>query len=194
MVLIQPKNEGSLSVRLEKWLTAPVKDVFRAIKFEPKEFWLLEWVLTIIGIGGGAWVGWSEPHLTERIVVASSALVGVIVGAVVAGMAIQSAGFDQEFLRKLSRLKRATSEQKDAVYYLTPFLYTAMAGVFSMISILTWSAIPDSAPSWLRGCAGMLTGGLLMNTFVSLIPGLNMLVVFLRIVQASASVPDRDPE
>ncbi|MEU2338550.1 hypothetical protein ABZ608_34115 [Streptomyces sp. NPDC013172] len=167
--------------RFLQWSSKPVQDLACTITFRPSKFWVGEYVLTIVGAGGGAWVG-VDGRPRELVILATSALVGVIIGAVIAGMAIQTAGFDRTFLRNLK------AANKNPIKYLRPFLFTASAGVSSAIAILVWSAIPPTASETANGIIGGLSGSLAMLTLASVFPALNTLVAFIPLLSASAEI------
>jgi hypothetical protein len=111
-------------------------------------------------------------------------VVGVVVGAVIAGISFQAAFMDQAFLRKLRAIDR------DPVHYLAPFLFTALLGVVSMLLLIVLSALSPTAPRLAYALTAPPAGMLTAWTIASLIPGLSTLVQFVGLKMDALDVPD----
>jgi hypothetical protein len=135
------------------------------------------------GVGGTVAAVKSITPLPLLISVAAG-LVGVIIGAVIAGVAVLAAFMDQVFLRKLKAINR------EPVRYLAPFIFTAVLGVVASLALLIFAAMPSDAPGWLRGVAGCLAGLFVTWTIASLLPDLKMLVDFVGLKMDATEVPD----
>jgi len=92
-----------------------------------------------------AWASWTHPEAALRPTSAALGLVGVVLGSVIAGVAIQTAFMDQEFLRKLNAIGT------EPMRYLAPFVYTALLGVSAMTALLALSVATATWPRWLLG-------------------------------------------
>lgn len=168
---------------------APLRPLLTALAFDPKAFWFGEYVAVIVGAGGGAWLAVAKAAAAPAAIAVAAGLVGVVIGAVVAGMAIQTASFSTTFVRNLDATK-LPKEQKDLVRYLSPFLFTAATGICAGLSLMVWVAVPPTAPSPWRGLCGAASGLLSFETFASLIPALSTLIQFVQLLQASARAAD----
>lgn len=91
----------------------------------------------LFSIASGGWLGSTTSGEVKEAIAVAAALVGVVVGAVVAGMAIQTAGFDRSFLRELAAINR------DPAHYLSPFLATAVIDISALLMLLAWAAVPN---------------------------------------------------
>ncbi|MYW96073.1 hypothetical protein [Amycolatopsis rubida] len=141
--------------------------------------WWGEWVAILLGGGGGCWIALGASDKAKDVVAIGAALAGVVIGGVIAGMAIQAAGLDTEFLRKLNKLGIATER------YLTPFLSTTLIGVLAVAMLIVWGAMAQIQPAWIAGIAGTTAGGLALWSLASLIPALGTLVQFVGLRQES---------
>lgn len=147
---------------------------------------LLRYDLYIALVGGAGGVVAEVKSITALPLLISLAagLVGVIIGAVIAGVAVLAAFMDQVFLRKLKAINR------EPVRYLAPFIFTAVLGVIAALAVLVVAAVPSEAPGWLRGIAGGLAGFFVTWTITSLLPDLKMLVDFVGLKMDATDVPD----
>lgn len=119
----------------------------------------------------------------DRLVGAVGVAAGVV-GAVIAGVAIQSAFLDQSFLRKLRAISR------DPVSYLTPFLFTAAIGVFALLGLLVLSAMSATATTWVLASLGAFVGLFSFWAVASLLSGMATLIQFVGLRQDAIDVPD----
>lgn len=156
----------------------------KALDFRASELLGIDLLAGLGGAVGGALLGIYRPQLVASGLPTLSGLVGVIIGAVLAGAAIQSAFMDEKFLTKVHRIGR------DPVTYLAPFLFTAVLGVCAAIALAGLAFTSVSAPDWWRGVITGAAGLFSLYTLVSLIPGLDTLVQFIGLKSLAAQVPD----
>ncbi|MCB1256387.1 MAG: hypothetical protein KDB26_04735 [Microthrixaceae bacterium] len=140
--------------------------------------------LGIAGGAGGLVLGLKYPERLTGAVSIVAGVVGVVIGAVIAGVAIQSAFLDQSFLRKLRAIGR------NPVDYLTPFLFTAAIGVFALLGLLVLAVLPATAPTWALATLGAWVGFFAFWSVASLLPGMGTLVQFVGLRQDAIDVPD----
>jgi hypothetical protein len=143
------------------------------------DFWI-----GIVGGAGGLVLGLKYPALLVGAVSVTAGVVGVVIGAVIAGVAIQSAFLDQSFLRKLRAIK------KDPVDYLTPFLFTTAIGVFALLGLLVLSTMSPTANTAVLATTGALVGLFSSWAVASLLPGMGTLIQFVGLRQDAIDVPD----
>ncbi|MBU8825819.1 hypothetical protein [Mycolicibacterium goodii] len=143
------------------------------------DFWI-----GLVGAGGGLYLGLNYPAQLIGAVSVTAGVVGVIIGAVIAGVAVQAAFMDQSFLRKLRAIGR------DPVNYLTPFLFTTVIGVFALLLLLVLSAMTPTANVASVAIVGALVGWLSSWTVASLLPGMATLIQFVGLRQDAIDVPD----
>lgn len=156
---------------------AAARTFWKYAKFGPRQMWWGEWCAILLGSGGDCWVALAAADKAKDLIAIGAALVGVVIGGVIAGMAIQAAGLDTEFLRKLNKLDIATER------YLTPFLSTTLIGVLAVAMLIVWGAVAQIQPRWIPGIAGAAAGGLALWSLASLIPALGTLVQFVGLRQ-----------
>jgi hypothetical protein len=152
--------------------------------FTLKETFGWDFRVALLGAAGGAWLGVAAPALLDKEVPLAATVVGIIVGAVIAGVAVLAVFLDQAFLRKLRAIKR------EPVRYLSPFLFTAVLGVVASLLLLVVGGLPDSAPTWLRGTLAGLSGLAVTWTLTSIVPDLNLLVQFIGLQFDAADIPE----
>ena len=143
------------------------------------DFWI-----GIAGGIGGLVLGLKYPAQLLGAVSVAAGVVGVVIGAVIAGVAIQSAFLDQSFLRKLRAIK------KDPVDYLTPFLFTTVIGVFALLSLLVLSVTTPTANTAALATLGAIAGLFSSWAVASLLPGMATLIQFVGLRQDAIDVPD----
>lgn len=143
------------------------------------DFWI-----GLAGGVGGLVLGLKHPVQLVGAVSVTAGVVGVVIGAVIAGVAIQSAFLDQSFLRKLRAINR------DPVTYLTPFLFTTVIGVFALLGLLVLSTVSVTAPTPVLATLGALVGLFSCWAVASLLPGMATLVQFVGLRQDAIDVPD----
>jgi hypothetical protein len=143
------------------------------------DFWI-----GLAGAIGGLVLGLNYPAKLIGAVSVTAGVVGAIIGAVIAGIAITSAFLDQSFLRKLRAIGR------DPVTYLTPFLFTVVIGVFALLGLLILSAMSPTAKTWALAALGAFVGLFSFWTVASLLPGLATLIQFVGLRQDAIDVPD----
>ena len=151
-----------------------LKYLWRAIRFRPGEilraadFWL-----GMVSAGGAIALAVVTPDALLRGVTVASGLVGVIIGAVIAGVAVQAAFMDQQFLQKLRAIDR------DPVRYLAPFLFTAVIGVFAILALIVLSTLSVKSATVLLSIFGGLAAFFTVWTISSLLYCLAALVQFM---------------
>lgn len=159
-----------------------MRNLLPALDFKLSELLRIDLALGIAGAAGGLVLALRAPERVSGILPMSQGLVGVVLGAVVAGVSIQVAFFDASFLRKLRAIHR------DPIQYLAPFLFTVVLGVVAMLWLLVVAALTPTGPVFVT----MVTIGSLMTvwTIASLLPGLDTLVQFVGLKMDALDVPD----
>lgn len=138
----------------------------------------------ILGGIGGIILAVSYPktlHSTAPIVIG---LVGVVIGAAIAGMAVIAALMDGVFIRKVHAIGRRTSR------YVAPFAFTALLGVCAALVLLVLVSLPTHAFEWLRITVGGLAGLFAVWTVASVLPLLSLTMDFVELKGDAANVPD----
>lgn len=92
-----------------------------------RTFAVRDWIgidsgLALLATGLGTWIGVTTPTRLLALVAPTTGMVGVVVGAVLAGVAILVAFLDHDFLRKLAAIR------KEPVRYLSAFPSHSAAG------------------------------------------------------------------
>jgi hypothetical protein len=147
--------------------------LWKALDFKLSEVLRLDFWLGLAAGGGAAAVAVIAPDAIIRSVAVASGLVGVIIGAVIAGVAVQAAFMDQTFLQKIRAIGR------DPVRYLAPFMFTAVIGIFAMFGLILLSALSAKSPQVLLGISAGATGFFAVWTIASLLYCLTTLVQFM---------------
>lgn len=165
----------------------PPASLAEALKrFELGEILRLDFFLGLLGGAGAVLLALYAPDKLGAVVRLAASFVGVVIGAVLAGVAIMSAFLDQAFLRKLKAIGR------EPVRFVEPFLFTAWLGIVSAFLLLLFVALPDSSPQWLSAGLAGFGGFAAVWTLASVIWDLDMLVQFLGLQMDAAEIPD-DP-
>lgn len=158
--------------------------LWSALDFTLSEVLHADFFLGLVGGGGAIAVALIAPDALLRSVAVASGLVGVIIGAVIAGVAVQTAFMDQAFLRKLQAIKR------EPVRYVAPFLFTATIGVFAMLGLIVISMLSAKSPEVLIATIGGITGFFTVWTIMSLLYCLSTLIQFIGLKMDAVDVPD----
>lgn len=149
-----------------------------------KDVLRIDFVIGLAGGVGGLVLGLTRPNLLVGAVSVTAGVVGAIIGAVIAGTAIQAAFLDQSFLRKLRAIDR------DPVEYMAPFFFTTAIGVFALLGLLALAASPPTAPTWLLAAVGAIVGLFSAWAVASLLPLMGTLIQFVALRQDALDVPD----
>ncbi|MDS1114242.1 hypothetical protein RD149_10720 [Gordonia westfalica] len=144
----------------------------------------IDFFIGIAGCAAGITLGLVRPGQLVAAAPVFGAAVGVIIGAVIAGVSIQSVFLDQPFLRKLRAIGR------DPVDYLSPFLFTATIGVFALFGLIALTLTTPTAPEWFVAPLGGYVGLLTLWSIASLLPGLGTLIQFIGLRQDALDIPD----
>lgn len=142
-------------------------------------------VAVLVGAAGG-WLGAEHFDVASAAAGTAANLIGVVVGTVVAALAIISAFMGPELLRKLELLDR------DPVYYLGPFLITAVLGVAAAFATIALAATPLTADDWVHVTVAAAAGFFTAWTLGSLLHSLSTLVQFVRYQAEAAQVTEED--
>ncbi|MEU7679467.1 hypothetical protein AB0C42_32170 [Micromonospora taraxaci] len=160
------------------------KNLWSALDFRLSEILAYDFYLALGGGLAALATAVSAPAAVIRAVPVAAGLVGVVVGAVVAGIAVQTAFMDQAFLRKIRTIGR------DPTRYIAPFLFTATTGVFSMLSLLVLGAMSAETPQVALIVVAFMAALLTIWTMTSLLQGLSTLVQFIHLKTDALDVPD----
>lgn len=159
-----------------------MKHLRSAIDFKASELLGFDLLLAVGGAVGGVLLGLRRPELVANNVGTMATLLTAIIGAVLAGVAIQAAFMDQAFLQRLAAISR------EPVRYLAPFIFTAVLGVFASLSLVLLGLTSTTAlPAW-RGIITGAAGFLSVYTLASLLPALDTLVQFIGLKAEAAAV------
>ncbi len=165
----------------------PPGSLFQALNFRASDVLRFDLLIGLLGCGGGIWLALASPKTLARVLPLAATIVGIVIGAVLAGVAVLAAFLDQSFLRKLRAINR------EPVRYLSPFLFTATLGVLAALFVLAVVALPKSTPTWVLATGAGVTGLFTFWTIASVIPNLNTLVQFVGLQYDASDVPEIVP-
>ena len=140
--------------------------------------------LAAIGAVGGGLLFGLEVDSKGAVLGVAAGFVGVVIGAVVAGVAIQGAFMDEAFLRKVREIGA------NPLRFLQPLMFTATIGVLASLMLIVAAALPSSTPTWLGALAGALAGHLVVWTLASLLPCLTLLADFTMLKFEASQIDD----
>jgi hypothetical protein len=162
-----------------------LRDLLDALAFKPREVLLrVDFFLGVAGAGGAAALAIITPDALLRGVAIAAGLVGAIIGATIAAVAVATAFMDQSFLRKLKAIN------KDPIRYVAPLLATAGISVFAMLSLVVLSTLSSKSNEALLGIVGGLAGFFTIWAIASLFYCVYTLVMFIGLMADAADVPD----
>lgn len=156
----------------------------QALDFKLSNLLRCDLLIGICGGAGGVWVALADYERFKEILPLAVGLVGIVVGTVIAGVAILAAFLNQPFLRKLKAINR------EPIRYVRPFLFTALLGIIASILTLAVAALPVNPPSWIKAAGAGLLGTSVVWMLASVVPNLGMLVQFIGLQFDAADVPD----
>jgi hypothetical protein len=156
-------------------------------QFRPSELFGLDFGVGLLGGAGGVWLALAYPEGLANGASMAATLVGIIIGAVVAGVAVTAAFLDATFLRKLRTIGR------EPVRYVAPFLLTVFLGVVAALVLLVLGVLPPTTvPAVLATLAG-LAGFTTVWALCSVVPAVGVLIQFLGLQFDASEVADIDP-
>jgi hypothetical protein len=138
----------------------------------------------VLGGVGALWLAFESPRSLTTAAAPAIGVVGVVIGAVVGGMAVIAAFMDGVFLRKIHRIGHRADR------YITPFAFTAMIGVTAAMALIVLIALPGHAPKWLFVTVAGLSGLFTFWTVASVWQLLSMTLDFVGLKSDAADVPD----
>ena len=141
-------------------------------------------LLGVCGGAGGIYLAFHSPSSLHNVEGVAVGVVGVVIGTVVAGIAVIAAFLDTQFLRKIHQIG------KRAERYVSPFAFTAAIGVISSLFLVFSIALPPHAPKWLMVTSAGASGLFTVWTLASFIPLLSNLMDFVGLKGDAAEVPD----
>jgi hypothetical protein len=171
-----------------------MRHLLKALAFTPRELLQFDFFLGVLGGAAGWHLAQSNPVALGSVVSVVQQIVGAILGSVIAGVAIQAAFFDDQFLRKMK------DSGTDPISCMAPFLFTAALGVVSMLLLIVLTAVTTPAPGdgpasscgvWILATACGFTS---VWTIASLVPALDTMVQFVRLKMEATDVPDSRKE
>jgi hypothetical protein len=171
----------------------PAGGLAEALDFRLSQVLGLDLLVGLLGGGGSVWLAVEAPERLSIVIPIAATVVGIVMGAVIAAVAILAAFLDQTFLRKLRAIGR------EPVRYVRPFLFTSTLGLVAMMLLLVLSVLPLK-PVWLVASASGLAGTLVFWMLASVLPNLDVLVQFIALQFDASDVPDlpttagHDPE
>ena len=151
-----------------------LKEYSRLVKLHPSSWSWLEFAAFAVGVFGGAWVAYHRyPHIGSPIPVSAS-LVGLTIGALIAGLAIMARSHDKNFLKALRKAGATPASQ-----FFAPFITTATIGIMAILAIIAYSILPSDLEPALRATFGGAAGGLTLLTLAGLTGALGTLVQYI---------------
>lgn len=160
------------------------KALMRALDLRLSEVLRLDLPMGLVGGIGGLYLALRDWASFSAVLPLSVGAVGVVIGSVIAGMALQTAFMDGAFLRKLREVEYSP------LFFLAPLLFTGVGGVAASLFALVAATITDTASQWVHGPLGFITSFLSFWTLASLVPALATLVEFVELKNEASLVPD----
>lgn len=157
----------------------------RLVHISLRSFWWGEPLGAALGAAGGAWLGHDDDLPVEPVLGVAASMIGVIIGAVFAVLAMITRACDTAFLRKAKKARILPVTD-----YLWPFFTIVAMGVMATSSLLVLAAVSEEAPKGIRTTAGAVAGFFVLWTLASLLPALGVLIVFTRLVEKAANIRD----
>ncbi|MGI5285135.1 hypothetical protein ACQEVF_17625 [Nonomuraea polychroma] len=161
-----------------------LQHLWRALDFKLSEILQADFVVALLAGTGAVVLSLVSPEALLRAVPVAAGLVGVVIGAVLAGVAVQAAFMDQAFLRKLRAIG------KDPNHYLAPFLFTGVTGVFGMLALLPLATMSKDTWPALLSITAAVASFFTVWSLTSILHGLAMLVQFVGLKMDAVDVPD----
>lgn len=160
---------------------------FTFVRLGPKYWSIFELVVALAGGAGGAWLEYSKSAHIDSVTRVAASMIGIIIGAIVGGLAMMTRALDTQLLKKLQRIG-----ETPVAKFFSPFLTVIFVGVLAGIFLLLISALPECLPTGLRTTIGAATGFLTLLTLSGLLPALGSLIAYVDLLEDAARVPDLD--
>lgn len=157
----------------------------RLVHVSLRSFWWGEPLGALLGAMGGAWLGHDDDLPMEPVLGVAASMIGVIIGAVFAVLAMITRACDTAFLKKAKKARILPMTD-----YLWPFFTIVAMGILATTSLLLLAGVSEEAPDEMRMVAGALAGFFVLWTLASLPPALGVLVVFTRLIEKTANISD----
>ncbi|MBO4239013.1 hypothetical protein [Pseudonocardia alni] len=162
-----------------------LRKLFHELDFKLSEVFQVDLFVGALIAVGALVLSLNDPGAVIQSVPIMASLVGVVIGAVIAGAALLAAFLDQPFLRKIRAIN------KNPVRYLSPFLFTAVLGVAASISLVVMSTLSRDSNVALFATTATVTAFFSAWTIASLLPCLSTLVQFIHLKMDALDVDDQ---
>ncbi|MFJ8939995.1 hypothetical protein ACIRL0_30485 [Streptomyces sp. NPDC102365] len=181
---VERRNGGSKKPKTKSAGNAAFREFATLAKMKPKDLWWGEVVISLLGAAGGAWLGHERPSEAYAAARVAAPLVSVIIGAVVAALAMITRALDTSFLKKSKAAGITPMSQ-----YFSPFFNIVALGILSGISLILLAAT-SSCETNFRTAFGAAAGFFTLWTLAGLLPALGTLIQFTHLLESTAGIPD----
>jgi hypothetical protein len=158
-------------------------EFMRLVHVSLKSSWWGEPFGAIMGAAGGVWLGHDDEIPLEPVIGVAASMIGLIIGAVFAVLAMITRACDTAFLRKAKKARILPITN-----YLWPFFTIIAMGVLSTICLLVLAGVSEEGSEEVRMIAAAMSGFFVLWTLTGLLPGLGVLIVFSRLIEQSADI------
>ena len=157
----------------------------RLVHVSLRSFWWGEPLGALLGAMGGAWLGHDDELPVEPVLGVAASMIGVIIGAVFAVLAMITRACDTAFLKKAKKARILPMTD-----YSWPFFTIVAMGILATISLLVLAGVSEEAPDEIRMTAAAMAGFFVLWTLASLPPAMGVLIVFTRLIEKTANIND----
>lgn len=171
-------------------LSTPTWEFLRRVRPGPWSFFI-----SLAGAAGGAWLGHSEPTQMDSATRVAASLIAIIIGAVIAALAMITRACDSTFLKTAKAADKANPSHPilPIARHLSPFFTVTFLGILSGASLLALSAIPSCAPEETRMAFCATAGFFTVWTLTGLPRAMGTLIHFTYLVEESIPPPAPTP-
>ncbi|MET8681845.1 hypothetical protein ABZW18_30755 [Streptomyces sp. NPDC004647] len=143
--------------------------------------------VALIGAGGGAWVAHDRPSQLESAARVAASMIGIIIGAIIAALAIITRACDTAFLEKAKAADRWKPEDPilPISRHLKPFFTVIALGLLSGVSLMALSVISSCTSTNVRMAFSAAAGFLSFWTLAGLLPAMGTLIHFTYLIEES---------
>ena len=153
-------------------------------RFELGEVFGWDLYVAVLFAAGALWVatGLNQPDKLIAAAPALLAVLGVIVGSVIAALTILAAFMQPSLLRNLDAIGKGPER------YLAPFVFTALIGIVGLLAGLVFSVLGVDDPNWLTATAATVSVFFCVWSLASLVRCLSMVLQFAELLKQSALI------
>lgn len=184
-ILRRIENDGSVEPRGWTEGDKALNAFLSFVRLNPSSWSIITLIVALAGAAGGAWLEHNNSAQIDSVTRVAASMIGIIIGAIVGGLAMMTRALDTQLLRKLKEIG-----QTPVAKFFSPFLTVILFGVLAGILLLALSGASSCMDTTWKTILGGAAGFFTLCTLAGLLPALGSLISYVALLEEAAQVPD----